>query len=142
MTQAKAGNKVKMHFTGKLDDGTVFATSTQSAPVEFTLGEGQVLPGIEEAVDGMAAGESKTVKILSEKAYGPRRDELTQDIPKESLPADLAPEVGQKLQVTQPSGEPITVSITDVSDASITIDANHPLADRDLTFELEVVDVL
>jgi peptidylprolyl isomerase len=142
MGQAKNGSKVKLHFTGKLDDGTVFATSTDSQPVEFTLGQNQVLPGLEEAVEGMATGESKTVKILSEQAYGQRREDLTQEIPKENLPADLAPEVGQRLRIDRPDGEPMIVSVAAVSDDAITIDGNHPLAGQDLTFDLEMIEIL
>jgi peptidylprolyl isomerase len=142
MAQAQNGNKVKLHFTGKLDDGTVFATSADSKPIEFTLGQGQVLPGLEEAVEGMATGESKTVKILSEQAYGPRRDDLMQEIPNEHLPADLTPEVGQQLRIERTDGDPMIVSIAAVSDSAITIDANHPLAGRDLTFDLEMLEIL
>ncbi len=141
MTQAKNGNKVKLHFTGKLDDGTVFATSVDSAPIEFTLGEGQVLPGIEEATEGMATGESKTVTIAAEQAYGPRRDDLKQEIPKDHLPDDLTPEVGQRLRIERIDGDPMVVSVAAVTDESITVDANHPLAGRDLTFDLEMVEV-
>jgi peptidylprolyl isomerase len=142
MTQATTGSKVRLHFTGKLDDGTVFATSTNSEPIEFTLGQNQILPGIEEAVEGMAGGESKTVKILSDQAYGPRREDLTQEIAKEHLPADLKPQVGQRLRIDRKDGDPIIVSITGVSDPAITVDANHPLAGKDLTFDLEVLEVL
>jgi FKBP-type peptidyl-prolyl cis-trans isomerase 2 len=142
MTQAQSGNTVKLHFTGKLDDGTIFATSSDSEPIELTLGRGQILPGIERAVEGMASGESKTIKILSEQAYGPRRDDLTQEIPKEHLPVDLTPEVGQKLRIDRPDGDPMIVSIAAVSDTAITIDANHPLAGKDLTFDLEMVEIL
>ena len=142
MGQAKNGNKVKLHFTGKLDDGTVFASSADSEPIEFTLGQHEILPGLEEAVEGMAIGESRTVKISSEQAYGQRREDLTQEIPKEHLPADLAPEVGQRLRIDRPDGEPVLVSVAAVSDATITIDGNHPLAGQDLTFELEMVEIL
>jgi len=142
MGQAKNGNKVKLHFTGKLDDGTVFASSADSEPIEFTLGQHEILPGLEEAVEGMAIGESRTVKIPSEQAYGQRREDLTQEIPKEHLPADLAPEVGQQLRIDRPDGEPVVVSVAAVSDATITIDGNHPLAGQDLTFELEMVEIL
>ncbi len=142
MAHARTGNKVRLHFTGKLDDGTVFATSTDSEPIEFTLGQNQVLPGLEEAVEGMATGESKTVKIPSDQAYGPRRDDLTQEIPKEHLPADLRPQVGQRLQIDRRDGDSVIVSIAAVSDAAITVDANHPLAGKDLTFDLEMIEVL
>ncbi len=142
MTQARNGNKVKLHFTGKLDDGTVFASSSDSAPIEFTVGDGKVLPGLEEAVAGMAVGESKTVKVLSEQAYGPRRDDLTQEIPRDRLPADLAPEVGQRLRIEQTNGETVTASVAAVTDETITLDANHPLAGQDITLDLEMVEIM
>lgn len=142
MTQAQTGNTVKLHVTGKLEDGTVFATSADSKPIEFTLGEGQVLPGVEEAAEGMAVGESKTVKVQSEQAYGPRRDDLTQEIPLDKLPADMSPEVGQRLQIQQSTGETVSASVAAVTDESIIVDANHPLAGQDIVLDLEMVEIL
>jgi peptidylprolyl isomerase len=141
MAQAKTGDHVRVHFTGKLNDGTVFATSTETSPLEFTLGGNEVLPGIEEAVAGMEPGQTKTVEIASDQAYGARHDELKQEIPRESLPEDLEPEVGQQLRVDRPGMQPLIVSVSDISDASVTIDGNHPLAGRDLTFDLELVEI-
>lgn len=141
MAQAKTGDHVKVHFTGKLDDGSVFATSADSAPLQFTLGNHEVLPAIEEAIEGMEPGETKTVEIDSGGAYGPRRDELMQEIPRENLPADLDPKVGQQLRMDRPGKEPLIVSISDVSDTSVMIDGNHPLAGKDLSFDLELVEV-
>ncbi|MBN1362046.1 MAG: peptidylprolyl isomerase [Sedimentisphaerales bacterium] len=141
MTQARTGNKVKLHFTGKLDDGTVFASSAESAPIEFTVGEGKVLPGLEEAVEGMAVGDAKTVTIPSEQAYGPRRDDLTQEIPRDRLPSDLSPEVGQRLRIEQTGGDTVLASVAAVTDETITIDANHPLAGQAITLELEMVEI-
>jgi peptidylprolyl isomerase len=141
MAQAKTGNHVRVNFTGKLDDGTIFATSMNDEPLEFTLGESEVLPAIEDAVEGMEPGETKSVRIAAEDAFGLRREDLVQEIPKASLPEDMAVEIGQQLWVDELDEEPVTVSIVDISDATITIDANHPLAGEDLIFDLEIVDV-
>lgn len=141
MAQAKPGDKVTIHYTGKLEDGNVFASSKQGEPVKFTIGQGQIVPGVEEAVNGMKPGESKTVKITSDKAYGLYREDLTQQIPKNDFPGDVEPKVGQRLNVRQKGGETITVSVSDVSENSVTIDANHPLAGKDVTFELELLDI-
>ena len=142
MAQAKNGNTVKLHVTGKLEDGTVFATSADSTPIEFTLGQGQVLPGIEQAAEGMATGETKTIEVPCEQAYGPRRDDLTHRIPKDRLPGDLAFEVGQRLQIDQTNGDTITASVVEVTDETITIDANHPLAGQNLTFDIEMLEIV
>ncbi len=139
--QAKQGDKVKIHYTGKLDDGDVFASSKNKGPIEFTLGQGQVMPGIEESVEGMKPGESKTVTVPSDKAYGPRRQELMQEIPKKEMPGDIKPEVGQRLNVKWSDGKETAVSVIDVSETSVTIDANHPLAGKDIVFELELVGI-
>jgi len=141
MAQAKTGNHVRVSFTGKLDDGTVFATSTSDEPIEFTLGDNEVLPAIEEAVEGMEPGEIKSVRIPAEDAFGPRREDLVQEIPRDSLPNDMEVEVGQQLWVDDVDSEPVTVSVVDLSDSTVTLDANHPLAGEDLIFDLEVMDV-
>lgn len=141
MAQAKTGNHVRVNFTGKLDDGTVFASTMNDEPIEFTLGENEVLPAIEDAVEGMEPGETKSVRIAAEDAFGLRREDLVQEIPKASLPDDMDIEVGQQLWVDELDEEPIAVSVVDISDATVTIDANHPLAGEDLIFDLEVVDV-
>jgi len=141
MAQAKTGNHVRVHFTGRLDDGTVFATSAMSEPLEFTLGSKEVLPQIEEAVAGMELGENKSVYIPSTEAFGPRREDLIQEIPRESLPDGMEIEVGQQLWVDQPNNEPVLVSVADVTEYSVTLDANHPLAGEDLTFDLELVEL-
>lgn len=141
MAQAKTGNHVRVNFTGRLDDGTIFATSVNDEPIEFTMGDNEVLPAIEEAVEGMEPGEAKTVRIPAEEAFGVRREDLVQEIPRASLPEDMDVEIGQQLWVDEMDEEPVTVSVVDVSDGSITIDANHPLAGEDLIFDLEVLDV-
>lgn len=141
MTQAQTGQQVKVHYTGKLEDGTVFDSSRQREPLEFTLGQRQVIPGFDEAVEGMSVGETKTAHVPADKAYGPRRDDLVVDVPDEQLPESLEPQVGQKLQVRQPDGQVVDVAVTKVGDDGITIDANHPLAGKDLTFDIELVEV-
>jgi len=141
MPQAKNGNIAQVHYTGTLKDGTVFDTSVGREPLEFTLGEGQMIPGFEQAVLGMKIGESKTVTIPADDAYGPHRDDLILVMNREELPTGLNPEVGQQLQMTGADGGISIVTVTDVSDTTITIDANHPLAGEDLTFEIELMSI-
>ncbi len=139
--QAKNGNTVQVDYTGKLADGTVFDSSVGREPLEFTLGAGQMIPGFEKAVLGMKVGDKKTVTIPADEAYGPRRDDLILEIGREKLPSGLTPEVGQQLQMTRPDGAISIVTITKVSDTTVTIDANHRLAGKDLTFEIELVKI-
>jgi peptidylprolyl isomerase len=141
MSEAKNGDTVKVHYTGKLEDGTVFDSSMNDEPLEFTIGEGDLIPGFEQAVIGMAPGESKIEKIMSDQAYGPRLDEMVMEVEREFMPPNFVPEVGQQLQVRQSDGEVIPVVIIDVSDASVTLDANHPLAGMDLIFEIELLEI-
>ncbi|MBV6622875.1 MAG: peptidylprolyl isomerase [Rivularia sp. (in: Bacteria)] len=141
MTQAKAGDNVKVHYTGKLDDGTVFDSSAEREPLQFSLGSGNVIPGFEEAIVGMAPGESKTATIPADQAYGPQREELVITVEKEQIPTDLSVAVGQQLQISQNNGQVIPVIVTDVSDSKVTLDANHPLAGQQLTFDIELVEV-
>lgn len=141
MVQAKPGDTVKIHYTGKLEDGTVFDSSMNREPLEFTLNAGQVIPGFEKAVLGMSPGQSKTEKIPMDQAYGPYRDEMVIEVSRQVMPADLLPEVGQQLQLQQPTGQVIPVVITDVTDATVTLDANHPLAGEDLTFDIQLVEI-
>ena len=136
---AKDGNTVKVHYTGTLEDGTVFDTSVEREPLEFTLGEGTLIPGFEEALKGMQVGQSKTVTIPAEDAYGPHIDDLVLVIERDQLPEDLDPKVGQQLQIQQTSGETTVVLVTDVSETTITVDANYPLAGKDLIFEIELI---
>lgn len=141
MDKVKDKDKVSVHYTGTLADGEVFDSSKGREPLSFTVGEGQMIPGFENAVRGMGINETKTVTIKSEDAYGELREEMVQKIDKSQLPPDLEPEVGQQLASTLPDGQQIIVRVTDVSDSHITIDANHPLAGKELTFEIEVVSI-
>jgi len=139
--EAKTGDAVSVHYTGKLQDGTVFDSSEQGEPLEFTLGQGQLIPGFEQAVSGLKVGESKTVTITSDQAYGPYRQELVQVVPREQLPEDLKPEVGMQLQSTRSDGGVVVVTVTEVSETTITEDANSPLAGKDLIFEIKLVGI-
>jgi peptidylprolyl isomerase len=139
--KAKTGDTVKVQYTGKLQDGTVFDTSEGNEPLEFTLGQGQLIPGFEKAVLGMKIGESKTVAIPVDQAYGPRRNELVQVVSRDKLSADLKPEVGMQLQTMQSNGATAVVTITEVTDTTVTIDANSPLAGKDLTFEIKLMGI-
>ncbi|MEQ8537076.1 MAG: peptidylprolyl isomerase [Coleofasciculus sp. D1-CHI-01] len=141
MAQAKVGDTVKIHYTGKLKDGTVFDSSLSREPIEFTIDAGQVIPGFEQAVMGMTPGDSKTEMIPMDKAYGPHRDEMVLEVTRDKMPPDLNPEIGQQLQIQQPNGRVIPVVITDVTDSNVRLDANHPLAGQDLTFEIQLVDI-
>jgi peptidylprolyl isomerase len=142
MAQAQAGDLVKVHYTGRLADGTIFDTSMEREPLEFTLGSGELIPGFEQAVLGMTAGESKTATILADQAYGPHRTEQVIDVERHHLPPDLQPELGQRLQMTRPDGTTITVVVTVTTETQVTLDANHPLAGRDLIFDIMLVEIL
>ncbi|MBE9169986.1 peptidylprolyl isomerase [Pleurocapsales cyanobacterium LEGE 06147] len=141
MTQAELGKTVKVHYTGKLDDGTVFDSTASRDPLQFALGNGNVIPGFEQAVVGMSPGDSKTTTIPADQAYGPHRPELVMVVERQQMPADLSVQVGQPLQIRQTNGQTIPVIVSQISDSKITLDANHPLAGQDLTFEIELVEV-
>jgi peptidylprolyl isomerase len=141
MTQAKSGDTVRIHYTGKLSDGTEFDSSSGREPLEFSLGAGQVIPGFDNAVDGMSVGESKTVTIPPEQAYGQKHEQLVQDVPKSALPDDIKPEVGMRLQSQTPDGQTLHLVVTEVEAEKITVDGNHPLAGEDLTFDIELVEI-
>jgi FKBP-type peptidyl-prolyl cis-trans isomerase 2 len=140
--QAKNGDTVQVNYTGKLADGTVFDSSIGREPLEFTMGAGQMIPGFEKAVFGMKVGEKKTVTIPASEAYGPHRDDLIVEVPRERLASGQTPEVGQQLRIERPDGGTSIFPIIGVSDNTVTIDANHPLAGKDLTFEIELVKIL
>lgn len=141
MAQAAKGDTVKVHYTGKLADGSVFDSSQQRGPLEFTLGQGQLLSGFEQAVEGMQVGQSTTAQIAAADAYGERDEQQVIQVPREQLPQDLNPEVGQRLRMQGQNGQDLVVNVTAVNEAAITLDANHPLAGEDLTFEIELVEI-
>lgn len=136
----KKGEKVKVHYKGTLPDGTVFDDSRQREPLEFTIGENQIIPGFEEAVQEMEVGETKDVYVPADQAYGQRREDLIGSIKRERLPEDITPEVGQMLRVGQEEGQSLTVQVVEVSDQDVTLDGNHPLAGQDLNFEIELLE--
>ncbi|NOZ26033.1 MAG: peptidylprolyl isomerase [Nitrospirae bacterium] len=142
MVQAKSGDTVRVHYSGFLDDGTVFDSSLDREPFEFTLGQGMVIPGFEDAVVGMDVGETKTVNIPSEKAYGPYRDELLVSVERSQVPPNIEPDLGMELQIRTPEGTVTNVTITEMDEDSITLDANHPLAGKDLIFEIKLVEIV
>ncbi len=141
MAGVKEGDTVKVHYTGRLGDGSVFDTSAEREPLEFTVGAGMVIPGFEQAVLGLQPGESTDTTISPENAYGPRSDELVTNVNKEQLSADMEVSIGQQLQVSMQNGQTAVVMVTDVTESFITIDANHPLAGQELTFSIEVVEI-
>jgi peptidylprolyl isomerase len=142
MTQAKSGDTVRIRYTGTLDDGTQFDSSDGRDPLEFALGGGQVIPGFDSAVDGMTVGDSKSVTIQPDEAYGQRHDQLVQQVPKSALPDDMEPSVGMQLQSQSPDGQVMNLVVTEVGDDAITVDANHPLAGQALTFAIELVEIV
>lgn len=141
MSDAKDGDTVKVHYTGTLEDGTVFDSSKDRGPLEFTLGKGQLIKGFESAVLGMSVGETKTVRIPSNEAYGPWRDELVLKFNKTDFPPDIEPIEGLVLNLRNPDGRSLAAQITKVSEDSVTLDANHPMAGKDLTFKIDLVEV-
>lgn len=141
MSKVKPNDTVKVHYTGKLADGQVFDSSREREPLEFTMGEGMIIPGFEKALMDMSVNETKTVNIPSDEAYGERREDLVQEVPKDQLPEEIKPEVGMPLMSQTPDGQQIRLTVTEVMDGSIVVDANHPLAGKDLTFELELVEI-
>lgn len=141
MTQAKAGDTVHFHYTGTLSDGSVFDSSEGREPLSFTLGSGQIIPGLDAALDGMAVGEAKTVTIPPEQAYGPHDPQARQAIPREQIPADVPVEPGTMLQMQTPDGQAVPVTVAEADDKQVVLDANHPLAGKDLTFAVEIVAI-
>jgi peptidylprolyl isomerase len=150
MAQAKAGDRVKVHYTGRLDDGTVFDSSECEddgcgcghGPMEFTLGAGEVIPGFDQGVLGLSVGESKSIHIPVDDAYGERIEEMVAVVPRSDLPPGMTPEVGQQLEVTQEDGQVFQVMVVEADEQTITIDANHPLAGQALNFDLKLVEIL
>lgn len=141
MSEAKKDNVVKVHYTGKLDNGQVFDTSKDREPLEFKIGEGKLIPGFENGVIGMKLQESKTIKIPYAEAYGKIKPELMIEVKKQQLPDNLTPEIGMELVSRSQDGQEQIVKVAEIKDESVVIDANHPLAGEDLTFEIELVDI-
>jgi len=149
MAQAKEGDKVVVHYTGMLESGEVFDSSMctedecgcDSGPLEFTIGMNEIIPGFEKGVIGMSPGESKTVNIPVEEAYGHRNDQLIGVVERSQIPSDMTPEVGMRFDVTQEDGQEFPVVVTEVTDTHVTLDANHPLAGRNLIFDIQLLEI-
>lgn len=141
MSQAKSGDTVHVHYTGKLDDGTVFDSSEGRDPLSFELGKEMVVPGFEKAVSGMEIGEKKSVSFPSDEAYGPRMDQLVFMVPRENLPQGYDPQEGQMLRMETKDGRQMDVLVVDADESNLKLDANHPLAGQDLTFDVELVKI-
>ncbi|MCA1594386.1 MAG: peptidylprolyl isomerase [Acidobacteria bacterium] len=137
---AKNGDTVRVHYTGQLEDGEVFDTSKDGEPLEFTVGEGQVIPGFEEGVLGMQVGDTKRIEIEPDDAYGPRREQLVESVPREGMNLETEPQAGMNLVMQLPDGNQIPVAVTEVTDTHVTLDANHPLAGQKLIFDVELVE--
>lgn len=141
MSTPQIGQKVKVHYTGTLEDGTQFDSSAGRDPLEFTLGEGQVIPGFEQALFEMSVGETKTVNIPADEAYGAHQPELVQQVERGQIPPDIELSIGVQLQAQGPEGQAIRLVVTELDDSNVTLDGNHPLAGKALTFELELVEI-
>ncbi|WP_458792535.1 FKBP-type peptidyl-prolyl cis-trans isomerase [Yoonia sp. MH D7] len=141
MTQAKSGDTIRIHYTGTLKTGEVFDSSEGRDPLEFKLGSGMIIAGLDAAIQGMAAGEKKVAEIPSAEAYGEINPSARQGVPRTEFPDDIPTEVGTQLQMQSPEGQVIPVTIVEVSETEVTLDANHPLAGKDLTFDFEVVGI-
>ena len=139
--EAKANDTVKVHYKGTLSDGREFDSSEGREPLEFTLGAGQTIPGFENGIIGMQVEQAKTINIPAEEAYGEHKEGLVQEVPKEHMPQDMEPEVGMQLMSRSPDGQEIPLIITSVQETTVTVDANHPLAGKDLTFEVTLVGI-
>ncbi len=142
MTQAKQGDTVKVHYTGKLEDGSVFDSSADRGPLEFTIGENVVIPGFEESVVGMEIGQSITTHIPVEKGYGPRREDMILEITRDRLPEEMEPTIGESLFVRLQDGRELPVKIAEVEGETVKLDANHPLAGQPLVFDIELVEIV
>ena len=141
MTQVKTGDTVQLHYTGTLADGTQFDSSEGRDPLQFEVGSGQIIPGLDAAIPGMTVGEKKTVEIPADQAYGQPDPNARQSVPRGDIPADIPLEVGLQLQVQTPTGQVMPVTVAEVTEEQVTLDANHPLAGKDLTFAIELVAI-
>ncbi len=141
MQQVKKGDTVKVHYHGRLTDGTTFDSSSGREPLQFEVGSGQVIKGFEDGVAGMNVGDKKTIQIPVEDAYGPKDENMLVEFPKSNFPEDLKPEVGMQLNMTNGGGQVIPVTIVEIGEESVMLDANHPLAGQDLIFDIELVEI-
>lgn len=143
MSQVKQGDTVKIHYTGRLENGTVFDSSvTRGEPIEFKVGDGRLLPEFETGIIGMTSGDTKTISISYENAYGAYRDDMVITLGRDQIPDNLELETGQQLQLVREGGQPIVVSVKAIAEATVTLDANHPLAGENLIFDLQLMEIL
>lgn len=141
MTQVKPGDTVRIHYTGTLADGSTFDSSEGRDPLEFTVGSGQIIPGLDKAMPGMEVGEKKVVEVPCDEAYGQPDPNARQAVPRAEIPAEIPLDIGTQLQVQTPQGQVMPVTVAEVTETEVTLDANHPLAGRDLTFAIELVSI-
>jgi len=142
MGQAKSGDTVLIHYTGKLEDGSIFETSKDQEPLLLTIGQNKTIQVLEDAIVGMKPGEIKTLKIMAIDAYGPYHKELVKTVSRSVIDKGIEPKVGQKLQATRIDGRKVSVTIKNISEKSVTFDANHPLAGQDLTFDVQLMEIV
>jgi FKBP-type peptidyl-prolyl cis-trans isomerase 2 len=142
MAKAKTGDKIRIHYTGKLEDGTVFDSSLEREPLEFTLGQREVIPGIEAALEGMEPGEKREAKVSASDGYGAYKDDMVATVGKDQLPGEIPAEVGQRLEVRDSQGHVFPARIVETSESTVTLDANHPLAGKSLLFDLQLVEIV
>jgi len=141
MSQAKDGDTVKVHFTGRLENGEVFVKSEEDQPIDLTLGTGELIPGVERTIVGMEVGEKKTIAVPPEQAYGPKQEDLMVEIDKSNLPEHVTPAIGKGLRIRQSDGDDIPVIISEMTENTVTLDGNHPLAGATLFFDLQLVEI-
>ncbi len=142
MSQVKAGDTVRIHYTGTLSDGTVFDSSVGREPLQFTVGSGEIIPGLDAALPGMDVGDEKTVTVPAEQAYGPHDPTARQEVPRAQVPADIPLDLGTRLQLSTPDGQALPVTVAEVTEEVVVLDANHPLAGKDLTFSVEMLEIV
>ena len=141
MTQVKSGDTVRIHYTGTLADGSTFDSSAGRDPLEFAVGSGQIFPGLDAAIPGMTVGDKITVEVPADQAYGHSAPNAQQAVPRAEIPADIPLEVGTQLQVQTPQGQVMPVTVVELTEEQVVLDANHPLAGKDLTFAIELVEI-
>jgi peptidylprolyl isomerase len=141
MTQVKSGDTVRIHYTGTLTNGETFDSSEGREPLEFTVGSGQIIPGLDNAMPGMEVGQKKSVEVPADEAYGQPDPNAQQAVPRGEIPDNIPLDLGTQLQVQTPQGQVMPVTVVDVTDEQVTLDANHPLAGKDLKFDIELVGI-
>ncbi len=141
MEGIREGDRVQVHYTGKLQSGEVFDSSQGREPLDLTIGEGKIIPGFEQALLGMQTGDKKSFDLTPDQAFGERKDELVHVIQKEQIPSDIKLEIGMQLALEGQQKEPIPAQVVDISESTVTLDTNHPLAGKDITFEVDVVEI-